>query len=141
MKNRERVWFGIFVILVFIAGISTGLLLHEYIESRSPVFEGRRPPMRPMHLTALMRERLNLSDEQQRAIDEVLDKRRASMDDVHLEMRERVRTDIAALDAEINSILTPDQRIEFEKVMQEFRDRMPFPLPTPDFDRPFPRRR
>lgn len=141
MNNRERVWFGIFVILVFTAGISTGLLLHEYFESRSPVFAGRRPPIRPLQLTALLKERLKLSDEQQRAIDAVLDKRRESMNGVHVEMRERVKADVAALNAEINSILTPEQRAEFEKVMEEFRERMPFPLPPPDFGGPFPRSR
>ena len=124
--NRSLAWFGSFVAVVLIAGAGSGVLMDRYYlrhaaartsASRQRTPAGRSGPMSMRHqpgwLLQNLSARLQLSPEQQRQVKEILARRQDSIERVRADMQARMAREQEALRAELEAVLTPEQRKQF----------------------------
>lgn len=114
--TRSRLSVALYLLLVFGSGVLVGALGYRYIAGAP------QPPPRPSpeefkrRYMEEMRSRLNLSDEQARQIETILD-----------ETREKYRAQMRAFQEEqtsrIRAVLDEKQRAEYEKMRQEREER------------------
>ena len=100
------------MIIAFIAGVFVGiagdhlLIIHHLF----PRHFGSRPILdrldRELHLTA----------QQKTQVQQILDRHRARIEAAMSNVRPQIRAEIDATNAEIDKILTPDQRAQFAKM-------------------------
>ena len=136
--NRVRVWFALFVLVVFCAGLAGGVLIDRAFGRRAAAFERGSPrgPMDfgpggpggpvgpggpggrrggpPRMLVDRLAGELNLTSEQRTKVEDILTARRARLETVQREVRERFDTEQQALRAELRAVLTPDQQQKFD---------------------------
>ena len=150
--NRARMWFGLFVLVVFLFGGATGFVAGRLIPSisgarlgppdgpggdgfrrggpggpgRGPLF-GRGPgaPALPPQLLDRLTRDVQLDATQREQIRTLLEERRDRFEDVHREARERFDKEQRELHTAIRAVLRPDQQQKFD----DFLDRRP---PPPD---------
>jgi Spy/CpxP family protein refolding chaperone len=122
-----KVWFGVFVALVFFAGFATGVAVAPRVAARlglawrpmveRPVGMGRGFGAGGPGAAVLARrlaEELQLDREQQQRLEAVFAKRRERLQAVNREMRERFEVEQQEFRREIAAILTPAQQERFE---------------------------
>jgi hypothetical protein len=149
--NRARIWFGLFVLAVFVLGGASGFVAGRLFPpirvgrmgppegpggdgfrrggpgpGRGPMF-GRGPgaPALPPQLLERLTREVQLDGTQREQIRKLLEERRDRFEDVHRDARERFDKEQRELRAAIRSILRPDQQQRFD----DFLDRRP---PPPD---------
>lgn len=149
--NRARIWFGLFVLVVFVFGGATGFVAGRLFPTmrfarvgpdgpggdgfrrggpggpgRGPLF-GRGPgaPALPPQLLDRLTREVQLDATQRDQIGKLLEERRDRFEDVHRQARERFDKEQRDLHAAIRALLRPDQQQKFE----DFLDRRP---PPPD---------
>ena len=128
--SRTRLWFALFVLAVFCAGLATGAILAPRLAPRLPGFDrppvagpgGRRPPS-PQRLIDRLDRELQLTDEQRERIQSIFESRREPLERVQREMRNRMEQEQRELQAEIRKVLTPEQQPKFDKWLEEDRAR------------------
>ncbi len=103
---------------VFLAGVATTLALQRLAEHRPdrPDFRGGRVPER-------MIRTLDLTEEQRSEVEAVLERRRANTEEVMADMLPALRSQMDSMHAEIERVLTPEQRELFLKSLREDRER------------------
>ena len=120
---RTRVWIGLFVLVVFLAGLGAGIVAAPWLGfgPRSGFGPGRGgPPVPPIsgRMLERMGSRLDLSDEQSQRLAALFDGRRERFRTIGREMRRQMRVRFAAeqetLRAAIAEILTPAQMDLFD---------------------------
>lgn len=138
--NRTRIWFALFVLAVFCVGMAAGAIVGRRIgpspsEWEGPPFGGpggRRggpgpggpgSPPSPGRLIDRLDRELQLTDEQEAAIQKVFEARREPLAHAQREMRERMDREQRELQAEIRKVLTPEQQPKFDKWLEEDRTR------------------
>jgi Spy/CpxP family protein refolding chaperone len=116
----------LYLLFVFASGLAVGALGHKYysvkIESPAPP-----PPRNPEEYRRKYMEemttRLNLTAKQQQELNAILD----YIGNRFRELRERSRPEERAIRQEqvdkVNAILTPEQRVEYAKMLQEREER------------------
>lgn len=123
-----RVWFGVFVALVFVAGLATGILVAPRVAPSlglggPPLVERGAGPGRgfgggvgpgPAVLANRLADELQLDAEQRRRLEVVFARRRERLQAVNREMRERFEAEQREFRREIAEILTPAQQERFE---------------------------
>lgn len=123
VEMRTRVWVGLFVLVVFLAGLGAGILSAPWLGlgPRSGFGPGRGgPPVPPMRGRALERvaSRLDLDTEQSARLAALFEARRERFRAVDREMRREMRARFAAeqetLRAAIAEILTSAQMDLFD---------------------------
>jgi Spy/CpxP family protein refolding chaperone len=123
-QTRRR-WFGVFMGLVYCAGIGTGILLRQYLES-SPTASEMRPgfpgPPPPGMMANVLAKQLDLSDTQRAQVETILSARRQKLGSLGEQIRTRMESDRADLFAEIDRILTPEQRPKLEALAARLRE-------------------
>jgi hypothetical protein len=146
--NRMRIWFALFVLVVFCAGLAGGVVLDRSLNRRPAVdraFDrgGPRGPMGvgpggpgqggpgpaggprrgggppPRVLVDRLASELGLSADQRTKVEEVLTARRTRLEAVQREVRDRFETEQRGLRDEIRTVLTPEQQETFDKNEQE----------------------
>jgi hypothetical protein len=145
--SRLRIWFAMFVLVVFCAGLAGGVVLDRSLTRRA--FDraaGRGGPRGPMDfgpggpgpggpgpgggprrgggppprvLVDRLSSELGLSADQRTKVEEVLTARRARLESVQREVRDRFETEQRGLRDEIRTVLTPEQQETFDKNEQE----------------------
>jgi Spy/CpxP family protein refolding chaperone len=124
-------WLAAFVLMVFASGTATGLLLHRVLEPRAwadapggrPRVPGRRPPPSPADLATKMSDDLGLTADQRARLQTILEARRGKLDAIEQEIRTRFDQEHRDLNAEIERILTPEQREKFKTFQERMRSR------------------
>jgi Spy/CpxP family protein refolding chaperone len=117
------------VVVAFIAGLFFGvagdhlLLIHRH-EMRRGQFGGRQVVDR------LDRE-LHLTSQQKTQIQGIVDHHRARMDAIMSTVRPQMRQEIDAGNAEIEKLLTPEQRVQFQHLKMRLPQRKSGPPPPP----------
>ena len=151
--NRARIWFGLFVLVVFLFGGATGFVAGRLFPplrvarmgpldglgggpdgfrrggpgpglGRGPLF-GRGPgaPPLPPQLLDRLTREVELDAAQRDKVSALLEERRDRFEQVHREARERFDREQRELLAAIRAILRPDQQQKFDN----FLDRRPLP--------------
>ncbi len=125
--RRMRVWFALFVLAVFGVGLASGILIGRRMIG--PAFEGPGGPfgmgrgrgpgaavgLRPGALLQRLTDELQLTPDQQAQVKEVLATRRARLEQLQRDVRDRFEREQQSLRDEIRKVLTPEQQDKFEK--------------------------
>lgn len=98
---------------LFLLGFAAGLLALNYVNAH------RSGPGRDRY--ALMSERLNLTSEQKTEVERILSETRAQIHALQRESFPKMREVRAQADARLQSVLTPDQWREFQRLRSEGR--------------------
>jgi len=123
-----RVWFGLFVAVIFAAGAGVGVMLAPRLASPSAPAAGapvrtpadrrglpRSPGMGPVRLAPQLAEELGLDAEQARQLDDLFARRRQRLEDIQHGVREQFEAEQRALREEIRKILNEEQMAKFEE--------------------------
>ena len=102
---------AVVVAAAFVAGVLVGVAgAHFFLLHHRP-----RVPHRAAHfMVERLDRRLDLSDEQEKKIEAIIQRRHERMNAIWSESRPRVRAEIEAANAEIAQVLSPEQRTKFE---------------------------
>ena len=117
--TRMRLWIGLFVLVVFLAGLGAGLVAGPWLGrgARPDGGFGRGGPRRAAmseRLVERMSSRLDLSDEQSERLRALFDARRDRFRAISREVRDRLAAERGSFRTAIADILTPDQMAVFE---------------------------
>ena len=131
--SRVRVWFSIFVLVVFCTGLAAGIVIGRRMGpagGRSgPPFgrtfgeDGR--PQRQERLIDRLAQELELSNEQRTKVDAILSERRSRLQQLNRDVIARAEGERRDMQAEIRKVLTPEQQERFDRWLAE-NPRAPF---------------
>jgi Spy/CpxP family protein refolding chaperone len=116
----SRLTIALYVGLIFSSGVVLGVFGHSLYAVTTVVSKTNPKPeeLRKKRL-AEMQTRMKLSDDQVGKINSIMDETRAKFHEV----RERYRPEMDALESaqrdKVRSILSPEQRAEYEKMLKE----------------------
>ncbi|MCY3846651.1 MAG: hypothetical protein OXH69_24280 [Acidobacteria bacterium] len=118
--TRTRLWIGLFVLVVFLAGLGAGIVATPWLDrgrlaDRGLGRDGLRPPGGTERLVERMSNRLDLSDEQAARLGTLFDARRDRFRTLRREMRERLAAEQGSFRTAIADVLTPEQMATFER--------------------------
>ncbi len=129
-RTSMRLWAGLFVLVVFSAGLAAGFAVRPWFDNELPRgFRGRgEPPSPSARMTERLLDRLganvDLSDDQRRRLREVFEARRLRFREITAGVREEFEAEQAQMTAEIAAILTAEQMDVFEsQIVRMRRDR------------------
>ncbi len=130
MNDKHRyVWFAVFVLAVFVVGVSGGALADRLLRPPAPAaLQVRRAPFgrapgEPARVRHALASDLNLTADQQRQLDVIFATRREHILQIQGEMQNRFETEQREFRDEIAKILTPDQRKRFDEWLS--REQLP----------------
>ena len=120
-----RAWFVVFVVAVFMAGVGGGLLLDRFVRPPGPrgmprgradmPMAGLRGPGRGPGLANALANDLRLTPDQKTKLDAILAERQKRIQQVQDDVRNKFQSEQRDLRAEIEKILTPEQRKRFDE--------------------------
>ncbi|MCY4026876.1 MAG: hypothetical protein OXH75_11270 [Acidobacteria bacterium] len=118
--TRTRLWIGLFVLVVFLAGLGAGIVAAPWLDrggrpDRGIGRDGLRPPGGTERLVERMSNRLDLSDGQAARLGALFDARRDRFRTLRREMRERLTAEQGSFRTAIADVLTPEQMATFER--------------------------
>jgi len=117
------------VVVAFVAGLFFGVagdhffLLHRH--------EGHRRPFGARQIVDRLDRELHLTSQQRTQIQGILDRHRARIDAIMGTVRPQMRQEIDAGNAEIEKLLTPQQREQFQHLKMSLPTRHGGPPPPP----------
>lgn len=127
IERRSRVTTTLLALLALLLTFAAGVVVGG-VGSRMLQFR-RGGPMVPEHAGRMMLNRLDrrldLTDEQREKVGEILRRRHARINSLWTTVRPRVEEELAATNAEIAKVLTPEQRREFEEMKLRMHGRAP----------------
>lgn len=135
----RRLWFGLFVAVVFALGVAVGLGAARFLRPGPPFGRGGPPgpPPSPAAVVERMTRELSLSADQQRDIEEVFRQGAERMQGLQSTTREQFDTERARLEADIERVLTPEQQTKYRQLRPRPRIGPPGPPgPPPPGGRP-----
>jgi Spy/CpxP family protein refolding chaperone len=97
--------------LTFLVGMLAGAASTRVLNAREPERAEARPPAKGKHY---LFEELDLRPDQRAAIDAIMARRRVLMDSVWKEHGAPIRAAYDSTRAEISTVLTPEQRVEYD---------------------------
>lgn len=113
MSATKTTWIAALVLLLtFAAGFAGGVAAHR-------AFVVRHHAPSPRAVNAMVRHldrALDLSDAQRKQIEDILSRRRDRIESLWSSVRPRVRAEVEATNAEIERVLTPEQRAKFDRI-------------------------
>ena len=123
--TRTRLWAGLFVLVVFVAGLAAGVVVRPWLgPGPSRGFGPRgmvgRPPLDRV-TERILANIADLTPEQDQDLRAVFDGRQQRLREINEEVRDRFETQQAQMDAEISAILTPEQMEIFENEILSMR--------------------
>lgn len=114
--RKAAFWvFGVFVLGLAIGGVGGHVLTRHYTAAAAP---GKTEADRRAHMVERMRAELNLTEPQQKRVDEILKELKGKYRTIHEQTAPQ--TDAARQQAreEIRAILTPEQKPGFEEFLR-----------------------
>lgn len=125
--RRMQVLAVLTLFVVFVAGGLVGAAVergrdHGRRGELPPRIERRGPP--PMFAEGSpVARRLNLTDAQRDSIERITERDRARADSIFREMRRGMRARFDSTVTAVDSVLTPTQRAEWQRIRQEWQER------------------
>jgi hypothetical protein len=125
--SRARLWFALFALVVFVAGLAGGVVVTKQTGLR---FDGdgrpRRGPARmgprgggppPGFLLDRLAGDLDLTTEQRTRVAAILRAREERLDEFRRQIRQRFESEQKELQGELEKVLSPEQQKKFEEMM------------------------
>lgn len=138
-----RVWFGLFVAVIFAAGVGAGVMLAPRLSPSSPALVDApvrtpsdrrglpRPPVGPTRLAPQLAKELGLDAEQERQLDDLFARRRQRLEEIQHGVRQQFEAEQRTLREEIRKILNEEQMTRFEEWLRRSSRRGSRRLPPP----------
>jgi hypothetical protein len=102
------------VIVAFLAGILVGVAGdHLYLIRSGRLFPRHGSHFAADRMTDRLANELQLSAQQKTQVQQIIERHRAKIDAAMSNVRPQVRQELDATNAEIEAVLTPDQRTKF----------------------------
>jgi len=120
MKNHTKFWIVFSLVVVFGAGIAGGILLDQKIIGEKPGEERKKGESVRFPTLDIMAEELNLATEQQEQIREVFRNNDERLTVLRGQIHEQFSAIRSQLKEEIEIILTDEQKIKFEAMIQKY---------------------
>ena len=105
---------SLIVVVAFLAGAMAGVFADHWMMRHGPRGHLGRAAEELMHRR--LKSHLDLTDEQDKKIEEIIRRRHQRMTEIWDSVRPHVRAEIDATNAEIEKVLTPEQREKFQKM-------------------------
>ena len=119
MKNHYKFWIILSFIVVFIVGALAGVLIDKHLlPAKGKPHRDRRPARFPT--LEIMAEELKLTSEQEEAIRSVFRNNEESLKNLDRLIHERISAIRSQLKEEIKNILTEEQNIKFEAMINRY---------------------
>lgn len=127
MKNRYKLLTILSLIIVFSAGLVSGVLLNKHIFNKNHQQQTQRTDYKRTGSTRyptldLMAQELGLTAEQKEKIQEIFKNNEERFKTLRKDMNERLSDIRVQLNNEIKSVLTEDQQAKYEAMIQKFND-------------------
>ena len=119
MKNHYKFWIILSFIVVFIVGALAGVLIDKHLLPAKGKQRRDRQPVRFPTLE-IMAEELKLTSEQEEAIRSVFHNNEESLKNLDRLIHERISAIRSQLKEEIKNILTKEQNIKFEEMINRY---------------------
>ncbi|MEA2237787.1 MAG: hypothetical protein QOC81_2511 [Thermoanaerobaculia bacterium] len=114
MSSRTRTAAVVVVIVAFLAGILVGVAGdHLYLIRSGRLFPRHGSHFAADRMTDRLANELQLSAQQKTQVQQIIERHRAKIDAAMSNVRPQVRQELDATNAEIEAVLTPDQRTKF----------------------------
>ena len=121
MTSISKRKLGVYVLVIFLAGVGSGALIGWQMCRRMPV-----APVPPAEIGARLRarfqSRLNLTPDQVQKIDPMIDKAMRQVEVIRKETANHVFANVSNLHEQVLVVLTPEQKVKFEELERERRD-------------------
>jgi Spy/CpxP family protein refolding chaperone len=115
----SRLTIALYVALIFASGVVLGVFGHSLYAVTTVASKTLKPEELRKKRMAEMQARMKLSDDQVSKINSIYDETRAKFHEV----RDRYRPEMDALESaqreKVRSVLSPEQRAEYEKMLKE----------------------
>jgi Spy/CpxP family protein refolding chaperone len=125
MKNHYKLWTIISLIVVFSAGLFSGVLLDRHIFDKKPKQRTERTDHKRTSSTRfptldLMAQELGLTAEQKEKIHEIFRNNEERFKTLRKDMNESLRDIRVQLNNEIKSVLTEEQQAKYEAMINKY---------------------
>lgn len=120
MKNNYKLWILLSLIVVFIAGVISGVLIDKNMLDKR-THDSRRRSTTRFPTLELMSEELALTTEQQAQIREIFNSNEERFKNLRRDMDKRLSDIRAQLLTDIESVLTDEQKAKFEAMIDKYR--------------------
>lgn len=122
MMNKYKLWIALALVGAFAAGFVGGIfiersVLHPRWHSRIQRNERRAPDLEQMSRD------LGLSAEQKEAIKKIFEGNDARLKELRTEMHNRLSSIRSEIQAQIDAVLTPEQKNRLEEIIAKHRER------------------
>ena len=112
-----------YVLAIVLAGAASGALVAWQVSRRTPV-----APLPPAEIGARLRARfqtqLDLTPEQRRKVDPMIDQAMRRVETIRQETASHVFANVSALHEQMLTVLTPEQKARFEELERVRRDHL-----------------
>lgn len=120
MKNNYKLWIILSLIVVFIAGVISGVLIEKNVLDKRKHDSRRRSSTRFPTLE-IMAEELSLSSEQQAQIREIFHNNEEHFKKLRKDMDKSLKEIRAQLLTDIKSVLSDEQKTKFDAMIEKYR--------------------
>jgi hypothetical protein len=117
MNNKVKLWFAVSLIVVFLAGLSGGILIDKLNKPQSKS-KTRRSPAFPS--IEMMAEELGLTPEQQAQIQELFKQNDERLRTLRHQIHEQFGSLRSNLKSEMNNILDESQQKKLEAMIEKY---------------------
>lgn len=107
------------LVLTFVAGLILGVVGDRLLTW----FHPRPPHLSPSFLVDRLDRRLHFTPPQRKEVERIIAQRQDRIGHIWESVRPQVRQEIDQTNAEIERVLTPEQRVEFEKIRMRLMPR------------------
>lgn len=118
MKNHYKFWIILSFIIVFILGGVAGILLDQNLFSEKEKRIKKGPSRAHFPTLEIMAKELKLTPEQEEAIREIFRNNEEKLKNLKSLIHERISTIRSQLKEEIRNVLTEEQKIKFEAMIE-----------------------
>jgi hypothetical protein len=137
LQPRPRRWLRFLAaFIIFFGGMVCGGGLTVIVAVHNIRHFMHHPEEVPARITKYLTRRLDLSSDQADAVEHLIAKHQAKLQEIRLRVHPEVAMELSALHNEISDVLTPDQRDKWDDIYDEALDRW-FPPPPAPTTQPF----
>jgi len=120
MKNHYKFWIVFSFIVVFATGVIGGILFEKHILGKEPKKPTRTRSSVRFPTLDTMAQELDLTTEQQEQIREIFKSNEERIDTLRSQIHERFLSIRTQLKNEINNVLSEEQRLKFEAMIEKY---------------------